>query len=269
MGLFDWFRANMRPTIRIAPETPKSRLTRADFERLKREIEPFRRLCLLPVASPGEAGTVTSKFCGSAWLAQNEAWPTCPLCGEPLQMLVQIVTNDLRDDVRAVTGLGLLQLFYCTHDCTFDSDPFGRSTLARVVAASGLGLGSVRRRPVVKQPTYPSQVITGWREAIDYPGWGGPSPPHWDETEWDLFYEVISKLPETEGPHRGDKLAGWPDWVQGIVDIHCPTCNTLMVPILQIGSEDHIPYMWGDCGIGHVHICPKHPEKCAFQWDCC
>jgi hypothetical protein len=127
----------------------------------------------------------------------------------------------------------------------------------------------MRTRPAVRQPTYPSQLITGWREAVDYPGLASPSRPPWDNEEWDLFYELWLDRLGNEGSHRGDKLAGWAEWVQGVVSIPCPTCNAAMVPILQIGSKDHIPHMWGDGGIGHVHICPKHPEKAAYYWDCC
>ena len=65
-----------------------------------------------------------------------------------------------------------------------------------------------------------------------------------------------------------DKLAGWPCWVQGNEQPLCPTCGSTMRLLFQVDSEDHVPFMWGDAGIGHITQCPTHLDVVAFGWAC-
>lgn len=66
-----------------------------------------------------------------------------------------------------------------------------------------------------------------------------------------------------------DKLAGWADWVQFPRYPNCPTCNQSMNQfVFQLGSEDNIPYAWGDYGEGYIVQCPEHKEQVAFLWQC-
>lgn len=65
-----------------------------------------------------------------------------------------------------------------------------------------------------------------------------------------------------------DKLGGWPRWIQGAEYPTCPTCQNSMRVVFQIDSEDHIPYMFGDSGIGHITQCPEHHNVVAFGWAC-
>jgi uncharacterized protein YwqG len=66
----------------------------------------------------------------------------------------------------------------------------------------------------------------------------------------------------------GDKLAGWPAWVQDVEYPLCPRCGRRMVLVFQVDSEDHIPFMFGDVGCGHVTQCPEHKDVVAFGWAC-
>ena len=38
--------------------------------------------------------------------------------------------------------------------------------------------------------------------------------------------------------------------------------------IFQLDSEDHVPFMFGDVGTGHITQCPEHLEVVAFGWAC-
>lgn len=66
----------------------------------------------------------------------------------------------------------------------------------------------------------------------------------------------------------GDKLYGWPNWIQWVEYPDCRICGTRMVYFFQLDSEDNLPYMFGDVGCGHVTYCPVHPDVFAFQWAC-
>ena len=69
-------------------------------------------------------------------------------------------------------------------------------------------------------------------------------------------------------PRGGDKLGGWPAWVQGIEYPDCPECGEPMAAILQIDSEDHVAYMFGDYGTAHVFRCRTHPDVVTMSWAC-
>ncbi|MEM6435512.1 MAG: pentapeptide repeat-containing protein [Cyanobacteria bacterium P01_D01_bin.115] len=70
-------------------------------------------------------------------------------------------------------------------------------------------------------------------------------------------------------PAEGDKLAGWPYWIQDVEYPKCPTCDRLMdTLIFEFASNDHVPYFWGDVGAGYILQCPEHKEQVAFLWQC-
>jgi hypothetical protein len=66
----------------------------------------------------------------------------------------------------------------------------------------------------------------------------------------------------------GDKLLGWPKWVQGVEYPECPRCNRQMSFVFQIDSNDNLDHMFGDVGIAHLTRCVAHPEEFAFGWAC-
>jgi hypothetical protein len=78
----------------------------------------------------------------------------------------------------------------------------------------------------------------------------------------DLAVEDIARAAE------GDKLGGWPSWIQGREYPACPTCGETMQLVLQLDSDDNVPHMWGDAGIGHITQCPTHLDVVAFGWAC-
>lgn len=67
----------------------------------------------------------------------------------------------------------------------------------------------------------------------------------------------------------GDKLGGWPHWIQSPEYPSCDQCGSIMEFFFQIDSEDNLNYMFGDVGCAHITQCPQHRDRFAFAWACC
>jgi uncharacterized protein YwqG len=82
----------------------------------------------------------------------------------------------------------------------------------------------------------------------------------------DIRDETLAETVAISEP--GDKLAGWPAWVQHTEYPACPRCGEQMILVFQADSEDNIPYMFGDVGCGHITQCPQRKDVMAFGWAC-
>ncbi|RUR87009.1 DUF1963 domain-containing protein [Chlorogloeopsis fritschii PCC 9212] len=157
--------------------------------------------------------------------------------------------------------------FVVYKDCVSDYDgwsPFSPCQLVRIVQPN-------------HQPTeyeipemeglFPAKLIVGWKEVSDYPNWleidEFKIPLEKDEE--DILDDILME----EFHQGGDKLAGWPDWVQVPEYPKCPICSQPMNQLVfQLESADNIPYTWGDAGVGYILQCPQHKEEVAFLWQC-
>nr|WP_293105517.1 hypothetical protein [Okeania sp. SIO2F4] len=92
--------------------------------------------------------------------------------------------------------------------------------------------------------------------------------PNYDEA-LEFGIELDDELYEDNFPIEGDKLAGWPLWIQGIEYPNCPICDERMRLVFQVDSEDNLPYMFADGGCGHITQCKEHKNIVAFGWACC
>ena len=253
------------------------------------KLEPLRRQVTrpawLPQTEPGEGDPAASRFGGRPLLAVGEDWPRCGKCGGPLTLFVQLDLDALPADTPDYGG-GLLQVFYCTSDaCLIDSwSAFSDSHLLRVRRHRDGRPGD----PPSPECLFEAKQVVGWRRIEDRPQWDDFAA----ETKIELDFEsgrtdgnstilrhpglgldagaLPDDLPEkiTEAT-PGDKLAGWPYWIQGPEWPDCPTCGTRMRLLLQIDSGDHLPFMFGDAGTGHVTQCPHYRDTLAFAWACC
>jgi hypothetical protein len=79
---------------------------------------------------------------------------------------------------------------------------------------------------------------------------------------------VSDRLWTPDIPRAGEKLGGWPAWIQGVECPTCRRCGSTMQYVLQIDSQRNIPILFGDVGTGHVSQCPNDPEELAFAWAC-
>jgi len=256
-----------------------------------RALEPWIRRhelpCWHPVVRDGDASATNSKFGGMPWLAAGEKWPACQRCQRPLELFVQLDLADLPPEVNGRFGSGLLQLFYCSWsggECDGDCgwEPFANQcSLVRI--ANPQGPSAVAQA----SGRFPPKSIVSWERStdrpdpmeherlgivVDYHFQAVPyKPTEMACPELGLAFvgmEYVDRLCEVVHSQPGDKLGGWPRWVQGIEYPSCPRCGQTMSFVFQMDSEDHVPFMFGDCGIGHITQCPTHRDVVAFGWAC-
>lgn len=232
------------------------------------EVEPateprfdaLRRPCWLPVVEEGDGPG--SKFAGSAVVPAGEAWPKCANCGRSMQLFLQLDLASLPEECPSPAPAGIFQFFYCTSTepiCEIDCaayDPFARSTLLRVV-----GEGKTVAEAPEPPSRFPARRIVEWRRVDDLPGWEESASAGLTEAEGEA-------IGEAGYPRVGDKLGGWPAWVQGVEYPDCPECGGEMRFFFQLDSEDHLPFLFGDAGCGHVTFCERHRDRLAFRWAC-
>ncbi|QDU19051.1 DUF1963 domain-containing protein [Urbifossiella limnaea] len=251
-------------------------------------LEPWRarnrRPAWTPVVEAGDGPATASKFCGTPWTGPDAPWPDCGLCRRPLQPFLQLDLDDLPDELGRPFGTGLLQLFYCTREeCQGAGGwaPFADDlSRVRVVHPGGGGPAT----PAPEAPAFPAKRIVGWTRLDDLPG-----PQDHDDNGLTYTYDFKAgtlrfECPEVGLDHTGpinacpaeqiataapgDKLGGWPYWVQGAEYPACPRCARRMALVFQLDSEGHVPFMFGDAGCGHVTQCPEHKDVVAFGWAC-
>lgn len=228
-------------------------------------VATYKRTCFIPKVEDGADDESNSKFSGLACLRRNESWPECPNCNQPMQLFLQLDSGDLPRELGRPYGEGLLQFFYCTSSeplCEVRCQayfPFARSTLLRVIPPDDYVIPS--QSPV--KDAFPVKNIIGWEPADDF-----PNLEELGDFDIELSDDECETLMEAGFPLAGDKLSGWPAWVQGVEYPACPTCGTRMQHLFQIDSECNLPHMFGDVGCGHITQCPNHREVLAFGWAC-
>lgn len=222
------------------------------------------RVAWVPYTIEGGAGLTGSKFGGRPWLDADEAWPTCGHCGEKMQHFLQLNLEELREPLGRDMGEGLIQLFYCTNEsprCEIEAH-FGESFAEGKLA---------RWRPSPQGPpnleaegpdeSVPERGIAGWDPFEDEPVAG---EFHDLEIPWE---QDLREYGEYRAPLEGDKLGGWPLWIQSIDYPSCSICGTQMEMLLQVDSEDNLPWMFCDRGCGQLMVCPAHHDQVTFQWQ--
>ncbi|HEY9605039.1 MAG TPA: WGR domain-containing protein [Allocoleopsis sp.] len=256
------------------------------------DIAQFTRLAWKPIVTEGDSSLLSSKFSGKPWLAKDEPWPSCPVCGQCMQLFFQLNLNELPEPVRQEFGTGLLQLFYCVRDdgaCEGGAEvpvvSYGDSSayisenvLIRLVQPNGEA--STAPIPLPESDYFPPKTIADWEQLEDYPealdeivaliyGWDRVN----DQA---LKYELLERLGFSDYEdydehcltYNKDKLAGYPRWVQGMGYPGCPICREPMRQVFQLGSDDNLPYQFGDGGIAHVLQCKTHKEQLVLTWAC-
>lgn len=258
-------------------------------------LEGRRRGAWRPVVVAGEPNGSVSKFCGVPWLSTGESVPTCDECGRSLRLFVQLDLGALPDELGGRFGSGVLQLFYCTgqddeaapgsdNEC-FQDEAWAAfsdvASLVRVVASDSLQSPDPSSG---YSSGWPAAAIVGWDRFDDL-----PDPEDHASAGLEVDYDFrartavlrcaevglaavvdVDDLPVEAIAEAadGDKLGGWPYWVQGAEYPDCPRCGTTMQLVVQIVSDGHVPFMFGDMGVGHVTQCPVHHDSVAFGWAC-
>ena len=237
----------------------------------KFDLEKFAHLkrdCWIPVCAAGEDDPTSSKFCGTPYLPEGESWPECPNCGNAMQLFVQLNPKSMPEATRNIWGSGLLQFFYCTNlnpSCDVECgawEEHSKSTLIRVIEMRGPAAAPTSS-PV--NDAFPARIIVDWNQRAEYPNWEEVTDFSGDRD--DPAFEDWEDVQENN-LFQGEKLFGWPYWVQGVEYPNCRECGKRMEMLFQIDSEVNIPYMFGDVGCGHITQCPEHKTELAFRWAC-
>lgn len=224
---------------------------------------------------------VRSWFGGRPLTAPGHAWPTCAGCSAPMRFLVQLDVEELPDEFVTPLPDGVVQLFYCQFD---DGDcstwePFGGCSHVRVLPRDAHELAA--------SPVEPDEqaYVVAWELFEDHPGpedfallgltldydfdrqvvTARAKEPAFELVDAPMALGVAELISEAVA---GDKLGGWPLWIQGAEYPPCPECGAPMQVFLQLDSECNLPWMFGDAGCGHLTQCARHPHVMAFGWAC-
>lgn len=193
------------------------------------------------------------RFGGYPPLLEGEPWPTCPSCGVQLSFAVQLDLAALPDAHPLAGCDGIVQVFFCP-DCPGEA-------LARRLPADAALVHGVALHDGAE--VFPTRQFTRWyKKKTDYP-YREPGDADFDA--------ALAKLDVDEENSlflfnlQGDKLGGWPNWVQ---DNAWPEASNgaRMELLLQIDSYDALAHMFGDNGVAFVFASPGC-EELSFFWQ--
>ncbi|HEX4611341.1 MAG TPA: DUF1963 domain-containing protein [Urbifossiella sp.] len=246
-----------------------------------------RRSAWRPVVEPGDGLPTGSKFCGTPWTGPEASWPECASCKVPMGLLLQLRLDDL-PAAEGRRGSGLLQFFHCSRGLLCKARdafvPFAdRATRVRVLTPIPSG-EAAPAPPGYDPPQAPARRIVGWDQIDDLPGY------HEREAngliaEADLDADATrvrcpgigldvtipydpDLIDDISDAAKGDKLGGWPRWVQREEYPSCPRCGQRMALVFQVAAGGHAGEAFGDFRTGHITQCPEHPDVVAFGAAC-
>ncbi|TNE52437.1 MAG: DUF1963 domain-containing protein [Deltaproteobacteria bacterium] len=228
---------------------------------VKRRMKKFAHPSWRP--KPGKSHSSDPTALGWDWfggwpmLLPTDTWPQCSSCRNSLSFAVQLKLENLPNP-HPLCGEGLVQFFFCT-ECVDD-------VMLRCLNASDEWLVHGQSKAPDDVETFRMQRIAGWyKKTLDFP---------YNEPDNKAIVEAKSALaPEEENllwkmNLSGDKLGGYPCWIQHNEYPHCSDCSERMELLLQIDSHDNLRYTWGDNGAAWIFQCVEHRERLAFVWQC-
>jgi hypothetical protein len=256
-GVITGKRITAGPDVRYSRPAPAATrtITASTMAELKAALADLAQPTWTPVLHMDEGPTTASKLGGTPSLAPGTDWPRCGICEDFLQPLLQLNASDLPAELQGLF-VGTLQAFFCTTPDCAAWDPFARVALARLATLSATA--------AFTQPPFPEAFIgrriVAWERHLDYPA----------EEELQELGVVLANGPEMDGeflsPLGRDKLMGWPAWPHGPSYAKCPKCAGRMRVIVQIGSEQCVPHMFGDGYPAYISQCERHRDVLAFHF---
>lgn len=236
-----------------------------EFQKAMASLSRFKRTAYLPQVQPNpNTYSTASKIGGFPYLRHETDWPVCPNCNKHMQLFLQLNLDDLPERKED----GLVQLFYCTTGeplCESDLEaffPFSKAVDCRRIEITG---APCPVKPIMDE-FFGEKIITNWLPVDDY--------PHGEEYE-NLGIDLDEDMRELMEERQigitvdKDKLFGWPYWIQSVEYPHDRKTGIQMELLFQFDSENNLPFMFGDSGIGHLTESPDNKDELAFGWACC
>src|SRR5262245_23787599 len=97
----------------VSPSTCEKDMSEGEYVDLANQLREMMRTAWLPGTEAGDGPVTGSKFAGTPCLGPGESWPTCPRCGAPMALFLQLDLAALPGELRGELGSGLLQMFSC------------------------------------------------------------------------------------------------------------------------------------------------------------
>jgi len=218
------------------------------FETCKKKTQALLQQDVwLPSFRKGEKKSLTtSKLGGKPWLADNETWPTCQLCGLPMQFFLQIDLSELKAETgKHPFGEGLLQCFHCVNpekcsDEAFTVEFRQKRQLVRIVQDADKQACNTQAEPDFAYPLV-KRYITTWKRtkekivAMEEDKAGGTVHGYFRDPEVD-FRDNTADIPK------------------------CSTCAQEMLLMIQFTTMKG--FDWVDCD---PYIDERGPSLCIFH----
>lgn len=228
---------------------------------VKRKMRKFTRTCWRP--KPGKGYDPNPTALGWDWfggwpiMLPKEEWPQCSSCRSSLSFAVQFKLENLPEK-HPLQGQGLFQFFFC-QECIDDV------VIRRLTEPEEQLVHGEEQAPEDVEK-FRHKRIGGWyKKTLDLP-YNEPDNPGIVKAKESLEPEEESVLWTMN--LSGDKLGGYPCWIQHNEYPHCSDCSERMELLLQLDSNDHLYFTWGDNGAAWIFQCPEHPDRFAFVWQC-
>lgn len=229
-------------------------------------IRAFRRrahLMILRKAETPPARTVT-KIAGLPYLLENERWPVCSSCHQPMTFMFQIGFRDIPPGDFRIGRYDLLTFYYC-----LKCEPRG----SHEPGGFCLRLHQISRDRPLQPATFavrdpdanePQECAIVFRPIEDLPPAErvvsiiGSDPDRLAEYE-----RFVASL--RGGKLRASKVGGYPHFLQTRPTVHC-RCGMSMRFLAQIDSETKANLVWAGGGTLYLFYCPNActSESVAF-----
>jgi len=238
------------------------------------ELADLKEQSWFPEVEVGDGEPTDSKFGGTPWMKSGEEWPSCGDCLSVMPLFVQLNSKQLGDQDES----GLFQLFHCRTELCEKADEEEEENvnyLVRWIPEAELADGSPEVDASSVETSFSPKRIRSWMEVADYPSYSDPNFCNaidgWKDSI-DTDAQKRGKRLEQYGQlfaRHGDKIKGYPAWVQSNYIPQCPRCgkSEKMFFFIQLESEQNIPYQWGDGGAAFVYRCLEHPREFALFWQ--
>ena len=201
-------------------------------EDAERILQQYGRPCALADLSVAAGATAgASRLGGVPSLDAASAWPQCGGCREPMTFLAELVASELAGLLEPVPFEGRLQVFECPN-CD-GREHFTRSRCVRQIALDAVVATALPDESAHwSRFMIPERSIVGWTVARD--------TPDVDEVNELCDYDIdeASELLAQRGHrHRGEKVGGWPSWIQNIDYGVCDVCpRSTLVFVMQLAA---------------------------------